>query len=225
MIDQADIRLKAWVEGILTGVTVSMALPPAAQELPAVSLYLLALADPPAPLTNNQSALQLTLCYLVTTWSSDLLAAHHMLGNLVFAAMQAPEFRVDLQPLPAETWAALGTPPRPSFILRLPLKLDLPKTPPQLVRQPLVIDLESLVDIQGIVLGPGDIPLADALVEIPDSPVSTRTGADGRFKIKLVLGKTQPGRLHVVARGHEMLQPIEAAQVNEPLVIRFQSFD
>ena len=130
MIELVDQRLEVWVKNILAGVTVSMALPPAAQELPAVSLYLLALADPPAPLTNNQSALQLSLCYLVTTWSGDLLAAHQMLGNLVFAAMQVPDFRVDLHALPAETWAALGAPPRPSFTLCVALKQDRPKTPP-----------------------------------------------------------------------------------------------
>ncbi|HZH77837.1 MAG TPA: hypothetical protein VEY88_17555, partial [Archangium sp.] len=41
--------------------------------------------------------------------------AHHVLGQLVFAAMEEPEFEVDLAPLPVALWSALGVPPRPAL--------------------------------------------------------------------------------------------------------------
>src|SRR5208283_5349055 len=112
--------------------------------------------------------------------------AHRLLGEIVFAAMDDPEFEVDLSPLPVNVWRAFGVPPQPSFILKVPVGKEKPKPKVGIVRQPLVVKWASLTSLHGIVLGPGDVALSGARVEFPGLDLVTHTDSNGRFRFSTV---------------------------------------
>src|SRR5436190_19967220 len=115
MIEKVDTQLTDWVKTLLKGVDVSLAAPKPGETSRGVGLYLLELRDKPVPRGNTRPPIQIELHYLVTARASDPADSHALLSQLIFAAMANPDFEVDLEPLPATTWAAFGVPPQPSF--------------------------------------------------------------------------------------------------------------
>ena len=227
MIDQVDRRLKDWIGGVLDPVEVHLEAPKVTGQCRGVSLYLFQLGPMPAPSTSKLPPLQLALRYLVTAWSDDLEEAHRMLGELVFAAMGTPEFQVDLGALPAETWRALGVPPRPSFVLCLPLRRARTEAPAKLVRSAPVVQTAAMVGLHGVVLGPNDVALAGAEVQIEALRLARRTGHYGRFYFTAVPGEGQRKTLRVKFKSLEQSVTTEEdfLDPNKPLVIRFGNLE
>ena len=124
MIDEIDQRLRAWVGEVSGEVPVSFAVP--GRNLPkrGVSLYLLELNAAPPARSVRRVPLQFSVCYLITVTAETPERAHQLLGELVFAALETPEFDVDLGAIPGELWTALGVPPQPAFRLRLPVRRE-----------------------------------------------------------------------------------------------------
>jgi hypothetical protein len=175
MIDEVDRRLKAWAGTVLGEVAVCFDAPgkPVAER--SVGLYLLELAPLSPPRGAKAAPLQFGLRYLVTTACKDSAGAHRDLGELAFAALANPEFEVDFEPLPAAAWAAFGVAPRPAFSIRVPVRKARAEHAVQLVRQPLVLAQSPIVGVRGAVLGPGDVPLSGARVELAALGQSTHT--------------------------------------------------
>ena len=124
LIDQADDQLAHWVERTLGAITISLLPPDKAPEGEGISLYLLSLAENPPLQGNQRSPLQFWLRYLVTTWADDPSQAHALLGELLLAAMDTPAYEVELDNIPPTIWAGFGIPPRPAFILRVPVRKE-----------------------------------------------------------------------------------------------------
>ena len=226
MIDEIDQRLKEWMESVTDGITVSLAPRANAQSGSGVSVYLLQLAEKPPARTVDRAPLQLALHYLVTTWADEPEEAHRLLGELVFAAMETPEFEVDLETLSPETWIALNVEPRPSFVLRVPLRKERPQPSAKRVRTPLVVQVEPVASLHGRVLGPDDTPVMGASVEIPALQVATRTDVQGRFSFRSVPGGQGGSTLRVRAKGQERRVTVEEPTSEaSPVVIRFDAFD
>lgn len=227
MIEQADRRTREWVESVLPSTTVSFAAPGHVPDGRGVSLYLMRLADAPAlHNVNHRTVLQISLGYLVTAWSDEQEEAHRLLGELVFAALENPQYQVDLKPLPNETWAAFGIAPQPCFVLCVPLRLERPEPAVKYVRQPLIVQAAPVSTLSGLVLGPGDIPIAGARVELPSLQIHERTDAKGRFHLSMVPGGESATMLHIQAKGREMQVLIKGATgQHEPLVIHFDPLD
>lgn len=227
MIDRVDDRLLAWVERVVAAAGVepamfSLAPPNGAASGRGVSLYLLELADAPPLRGVKRAPVQLSLHYLVTTWADDPKEAHRLLGELVFAALEDPELEVRFDPVPGATWAALGALPRPAFVLRVPLRKERPEPEVERVRRPLQVEVKPLVNVQGIVLGPEDVPLGDAQVGLPSVELFARTDVNGRFRFTTVLKEPGPQVLSVRAKGWELDVPVTLPlNEDEPLVIRF----
>jgi hypothetical protein len=221
VIDAIDQRLSTWIKETVGVDAVSLA-PPGAQEGDSsVSLYLLELADAPPPRSTGLSPLQLSLRYLVTTWAKEVTEAHRILGELALAAMEQTDFELELEPLPAETWTALGLVPQPAFILRVPLRRERPERPAPYVRERLVVRAGPSRSFTGRVLGPEEIPIADATVEVPSLGTRTRTDGQGRFVFANV--PVDPPIRHLLVRAKGRLLNVtlgtEIAE-GEPLVIR-----
>jgi hypothetical protein len=125
MIDEVDQRLKAWVSEVAGDLPVSFAAPDRSQPKPGINLYLLDLGAAPPARSVRRVPLQFTVCYLITVTADTPERAHHALGELVFSALETPEFEVDLGAIPVELWMALGLPPQPAFRLRLPVRREL----------------------------------------------------------------------------------------------------
>jgi hypothetical protein len=163
---------------------------------------------------------QIILRYLVTTWAEQLEEANQMLCELMFSALEKSEFEVESEPLPIAVWTAFGVPPRPSFVLRVPLRRERPERIAPLVRQSLVINATTLHSLHGLVLGPEDTPLMNARVELPSLQLATDTDAKGRFYFASVPSEPRAKHLRVRARGCELsITTEEAGQHDQPLVI------
>jgi hypothetical protein len=226
MIDQVDQRLKDWVSGVLGATEVSLAAPSQAESGQGVGLYLMELVQTPAPRSVRRPPLQISLRYLVTAWAEEYEKAHRMLGVLMFAAMENSEFEVEQDPVPVSLWVALSVRPRPSFVLRLPLRRERPEPHVPLVRLPLVIKGSPMAGLHGLVLGPGDMPVMGARVEVPALQLSTHTDPDGRFHFSAVPTDPPVKLLMVRAKGQELSIKIdEAVGFDEPLLIRLQGLE
>ncbi len=222
MIDQVDQALASWVQKTLKDLDVSIAPPQAAEKGEGVGLFLLETIPTPPARVGRRPPLQITIRYLVTTWAESPYEAHRMLGELLFAALSNENYEVESESPPINLWTALGVPPRPSFLLRVPLRRVRPEPTVPLVRSPLVIKAAPLQRLTGIVLGPEDTPIMNARVELPALHLYTETDADGRFQFAAVPPRTRPSALRVRAKGKEFSLSTESAADNAPLVIRLQ---
>lgn len=223
MIDQADERMKDWIRSVVTGADVSLSMPDATKPWRGVSLYLLELSQRAPPRTVKRPPLQLWLRYLVTTWSEQPEDAHRMLSDLVFAAMDHPDFEVETGPVALETWEALGLPPRPSFTIGFPLRKERTEPRAPLVRQPLIVTPSALEPFHGVVLGPNDVALVEARVRIPNLGLEARTDSRGRFEFPGVPAEARPRLLVVRAKGREISVSTSERhpESNRPFIIRF----
>jgi hypothetical protein len=223
MIDEIDSKLAAWVGKITEHVAVSMASPGAAESGPEVRLYLMELLHSPTPRGTRRPTLLMTLRYLVTTHAPEPQAAHKLLGALVVAALQNTEFEVEQEPLPSSLWTALNIAPRPAFVLRVPFRHELPEHIAPPVRLPLVVKQLPLRSFEGRVVGPENIPIMNARVELPALDLFTNTDSKGRFHFSSVPAAPGARLLRVRAKGQEFsINTEQAATDKEPLVIQLQ---
>ena len=167
MIEQADDALAAWAGEVLPGATVSLEHGADAD----VVLDLVELRE--RDRRNGQVAAR----YRVTAGGDDVRTRHERLGALLFAALEQPGYDVDLTPDPAT--------PGPSFAISVPVARPAPEPAPP-VRSPLVLQDAGVRRLAGTVLGPGDVPISGAFVEMPLLGLSTRSDHRGRFTFAAV---------------------------------------
>jgi hypothetical protein len=222
VIEQADVRLTDWVSTV-AGPDVQVVLTAPANGLggSGVSLFLMDLAALPPMRGQRRTPLQLGLRYLVTAWAPDPLAEHRLLGTLVAAAMQEEGWEVQLAPLPPATWTALGAAPRPSFVLQVPARQARPEPVRPRVRGPLAVRGVALVPMAGVVLGPGDVPVANARVEIPSAGAVAETDPLGRFRFPALPAEPTQRLVRVRARGKQIDVEIAQPEASSAVVIRF----
>jgi len=221
VLDEADLKLKDWAATVLEKTPVSFDAPTTPREGEGVGMYLLEIADAFLPRSQRRAPLQVKLRYLVTTWASDAARAHHLLGQLLFAALEHEEYGVALAPPPASLWTAFGLSPRPSFILELPFRRERPEPKAPRVREVLTQSVLA-VPFVGRVLGPGDIPIPGAVVELPKTELFAETDADGWFRFPRVPSEPRARLLRVRAKGEVRAYTVENALAEgEPVTIRF----
>lgn len=225
MIDQVDRSLCAWIKSILPEADIVLAPPHQFADTSGVSIYLLSLVKPPAVWMNRQPASPVALRYLVTTWATDDMEAHRLLGTLVFAALDKREYELDLEELPATLWTALNIAPRPSCVLTVPLTVERIASLPPLVQKPLVVHSVAVMSMKGVVLGPGDRPIADARVELPSLGLSSHTDAQGRFFFSTIPAERR--KLQMLVRARKQTQSVLIDQLTADkgeLIVCFDSF-
>lgn len=202
MIDELDQQLTGWVGEILPGTTVTLDGPAVASSAD-VRLHLFELTDLPAARGGQRPPLQVELGYLVTTGGADVGSAHDRLGALLFAALQHPDYDVRFPGDMAAYWAAAGVPPQPSFVLAVPLRqeVSVPAAPP--VTSALRVQSVGSQSLVGVVVGPGDVSIADAMVEVPSLALATRTDPRGRFRFSAVPAGATALQVRVRAKSQE----------------------
>lgn len=223
MIKQVDQQLIEWVQKELN-VTPTLEPPRAAEGELLVHLYLLELVNDPLRSHTARPRHQPALRYLVTTHADDPQEAHGLLSELLFKALAHPEYEVDLEPLPSTTWSAFEVAPRPSFILRVPLPHEREPEPAEPVRE-VALESRPVAVFYGLLLGPGDVPLAGARVELPNLNRSANTDSKGRFQLNGVPAGRKKTLL-IQARGRELSRSFEeTGSPDEPVIIRFDLFE
>jgi len=223
VLDETDKQLVDWVKSIAgREVGVTLDFPTAAPAKTTVSVYLMEVLTAPAlRQVRDPEPLKLTLRYLVTTWASSPEEGHRVLGQLILAAMTAPQKEVEADAAPHSVWQSLGQPVRPSFFLRVPVLQARFAKPVPKVRQPIVLRHSPMRPFAGQVLGPGEIGIMNALIEVPSLHLTTRTDSHGRFQFAAV--PTDPPiqlvRVHAKGRGIDVSLENQPASA-QPLVIQ-----
>jgi hypothetical protein len=221
--DQPDDSLRKWVIETVGDIAVSWEPPGAVSSGRGVSLYLLELDDKPPARGTRPPPLQFWLRYLVTTWDESAQDAHELLFSLAFAALDHPEFEVDLSQRPPALWSAIGVVPMPAFTIQLPHLRHRAEQPIHFVRQPLQIQSSEVVTLEGTVLS-GRTPVPEADVDLPALGAATRTDRRGRFRFRSVPAAPTITLVRVRARGFEQTTTT-AARANRPILIKFTAWE
>ena len=226
LIDKVDQRLKDWVGSVIEGQPVNFRAPGDKQAEFGICLYLMAIREKKAPAGAGPAPLQVSLQYLVTTRAAEPEQAHNVLGRMLFAAMENSEFEVELEPVTAEVWSAFGVPPQPAFLLQVPLRKERAAPVAGRVRQPPIVKTAPLAAFRGVVVGPGNIPLPGARVEIPLMRLSTTTDHKGAFQFT-ALPSGLAIQLHVQAKGKalSLTAAEDRADAESPFVIQFPALE
>lgn len=221
MIERVDEKLVEWVGGLLGEIEIWLGAPEERQT-DGVGVYLMdLLPSSPAHLT-RRAPLQVTLRYLFTTWAGKPLDAHRMLSTLLFAALANPEFEVELEEVPPPVWQAFGVRPRPSFRIRLPLRVEREDLTARRVGGPVELRRAPLYPLRGVVTGPAGVPVANARVELPSCSLSAMTDPRGRFAFDAVPALSSAMQVRVIARGREMVRGLDPKEIHEgELIIHF----
>jgi hypothetical protein len=223
MIEEIDQRLSEWITGVLSEDIEVTLLPPGDMgDKKTVGLYLKDILPSTPNRGPRRPPLQVLLRYLIFSWAKSPRDAHQMLGKLLFAAMESPGYEVDLEPIPAEFWNAFGTIPMPAFMLRLPLTVERPEQRVHLIKSPIEVTKSNLASMGGIVLGPNEIPLTNARVELSTHNLVARTDIKGRFLFSSVPTQPAKKKVCVIARGRKLFQEFDFTKIKQkPWIIHF----
>lgn len=215
---QADEHVLSWARQTLATENVSLMVPKRRTSENAVSLYLLELTDAPPLRGPGRAPLQVQARYLVTVHNDTPAAAHSQLNALLFAAMSHPLFETDFSISPT-LWSALNLVPQPAFLLCVPVIVEQPLPATPVVREPPTIDGAPMMTLQGILLGPGDIPLANARVEYPSLQRVTTTNAQGEFHLRGLPVEPRTKQIQVHTKGKRFALTVEASQIASDTVV------
>lgn len=203
LIQEADNRIREWAGSVVGEPIVTLGPPPKEPSGRGVYLYLSEIKVEPTQRGPRQSRLQVRLRYLITAWDEKPEEAHRLLGTLLEAAIDHPDFLLDWDTPAPEFWYALGVPPQPCLCLGYRAMKEVPRQPVKFVRK-VVIETAPAGSLQGVILGPEDIPLSEALVEIPSLNLSSKTDHRGRFGFHAVPAGTLPGTMRIRTKGREV---------------------
>jgi hypothetical protein len=221
LIQETDRALCDWVGSVLPKSKGKVLLEPSTDGQPAdVLLRLIELADMPPARGTRRPPLQVLLRYLVTVGGADASEMHGRLGDLLFAAMEHPDYEVELGSVAPSAWAALGTAMQPSFVLAVPVRKPVPEAPAKLVKGPLDVRGSIVSHLDGVVLGPGDVPVPDAFIEFPALGLAERSDTRGRFRFAAVPSGPGPYQLRVRAKAGEFPFSVDNADRDEPVELR-----
>lgn len=168
-----------------------------------VDIRLVAVSPRQTPRTANPPV-TIDLDYLVTVQMKDAFAEQNALGELLFATAERSDFEVLTARPAAAICADLGIPVAAGFVIRVALIRERERKKVPLVREPMRVNTSPIGTIAGQVLGPGDIPIANAIVSLPGIGHEARTDAKGQFAITGAPQDAGGVALTVRARGVEM---------------------
>jgi hypothetical protein len=218
-IESVDQRLQEWIGEFTGSAKVFLDSPAEMRDKQGVSFYLMEVVSDPPPRGVRPSPLRMLLRYLVTVWQEDPAKAHGLLGDLMFAAMENKDCEVEAGALPLAAWQTLGVAPRPSFLLKVPLRKARPETTGPRVNGKLAVQFGISRRLEGQVCGPNRLPIMGATVMLPSLQLRVRTDQNGRFRFASVPSEPPITHLQVNARGREVSCPVSTEAAIKPLLI------
>ena len=146
--------------------------------------------------------LQVRLRYLISATAEKTEQAHKLLGKLLFSAMENPEYEVGLEAVDMEVWLAFGVSPRPAFYLSLPMRMERTDRA-KLIRMPPELLYQNMRDLDGVLLGPGEIPLPNGRIELADIKLGVNSDSQGHFHFSAIPEKPAKRQFFVNTKGRE----------------------
>jgi hypothetical protein len=216
-LEETTRELIGWAQEILPGrAVVARAL--GDRESPdGVDIRLVALAPRAAPRAASPAPpLTLAADYLLTVRAADAIAEQTGILALMLAAMDYEHAEVATDRDVPRLCIDLGLPPALGLVLRATVSHRRPVERAPLVRFPLKIAAGELGLLQGSVLGPGDTPVAGAVVRAQGVDRTAQTDAFGRFRLYGPVGDAVV-RLNVRARGVEIDDEVDPGH---PVILR-----
>jgi hypothetical protein len=236
VIHQVDAALRKWCDAALKRLkpsadfAVFVGPPNRAPDGPHVGLHLLDVRPGSPRLNTRQPIVEIVTRYAVTAYNADdATESHRILGELLLSILETPalpdggspdallKIEADLVSLQPADWLAFGVPPRPAFLIRVPIHRAraLPDAPT--VTEGIDVDWRSLRRLSGTVLGPNDVPLPGAEVRLNALGLTAYTDPAGRFQIASVPASEEDIQLDVRFNGRERQV---SAKPGRPIVIR-----
>jgi hypothetical protein len=216
-LEETTRELIGWAQDVLPDRTVVARSLGDRETQEGVDIRLVGLAPRPAPRAASPSPpLMLTADYLLTVRAADAFAEQVGIMELMLAAMEYEHAEVANDRDVPGLCIDLGLPPALGLMLRATVLRRRPATRAPLVRFPLKIDAGELGVLQGSVLGPGDTPVAGAVVRAEGVDRTAQTDAFGRFRLYGPVGGAAT-RLSVRARGVEIDGEVQAGR---PVILR-----
>ena len=187
-----------------------------------VTLTLIDIAAAPPPRgAAGLPPLQLRARYLVTIAAADAVAERQALAELGFSAGPVTDVELEPKALSLELWRSLGVSIRPALLVSVLLQRERQGRPVRRVRQPLITKWTASRPVSGVVVGPGDVPIAGALVEVDGLPQTVYSNHRGEFAFRSVPGADPPPTLVVSAKGATVRVRVDGdASASAPLLIR-----
>jgi hypothetical protein len=95
-----------------------------------------------------------------------------------------------------------------------------------LIKSAIELNAYPMASMTGLLLGPVDIPIANARVSLPGLRLRAHTDARGCFRFAAIPSTTAVQRFHIQARGREfMIEAHYRAGDLEPLIIHIDPED
>lgn len=142
----------------------------------------------PEPRARDRVNLTVSLDYLITLKSPEPLVEHRLLVELAMAAMESADFQIIDQAMALELCRSMGLPSCACLLVRAELRRSRALEQAPLVRSPAVTRLMDLNSVEGTVVGPGDVPVAGAVVSLNLSDRRVVTGPTGKFRFPIPSG-------------------------------------
>ncbi len=167
----------------------------------------------PARASHRPTPLLLQARCLVTASGAD---ADQWIVALAFHALEAGQPELERDGLAPALWAALGAKARPALVARALLEQSREVPPVPLVRQ-VVTEWSRRRQLDGRIVGPGDVPIAGARVEVERLGLTTVSDHRGEFHLTVPAGSSAP-TVSVTAKGARLAVRADPPP-GEPLVI------
>lgn len=214
-LQETTHELVDWARHVLPGRTVSARSLGDRESPEGVDIRLVGLVPRPTPRAASPPLI-LAADYLLTVRAADAIAEQTGIMDLMLAAMDYEHAEVATDRDVPKLCIELGLPPALGLVLRATVSRRRPATRAPLVRFPLKVAAGELGVLQGSVLGPGDTPVAGAIVRAAGVDRAAQTDAFGRFRLYGPVGDAVV-RLNVRARGVEIDDEVEPGH---PVILR-----
>ncbi len=213
--DQVTRELVEWVHSRLPKVRVAaIAIGQGAAE-DGIDIRLIGVAPRFEPRSRDRLNRTMALDYLLTVRFADPLAEHRNLAELAFAVMDVPGYELVCDRDVAQACLSIGLRASAGLILRTEARRTQELVQAPLVREPAITRFAPLGWVEGLVVGPGDVPIANAVVTLDGTDRCAITGSDGRFRF----ASPADAPSHATARAKSKEATI-AATAGKPAVIK-----
>jgi hypothetical protein len=219
MIESASIALRDWISSATNGAKTVIASPPAATDSPEVSVHFTDLLRPESEPTHTHRHLRLVGRYLISAQAKDPLEAQRLLGDILLAAADVPEYEAELKEIDPALWLSLGVPARPSFFLNIPITAEKPIARQTRVTQYPEAVVVAMTTLRGQIIGPDGIGISRAKLSIEKLQRSTYADHKGGFQLDGIAAGGRSHRLDISARGQNFSKDITVS--NSPITIEF----
>ena len=220
-VAQAHDAIAAWIHSIAPELPVYFDSAPADRAVIAVHLALTEMIPVRAPHgPRSRGPLKIELSYLLSVAGADSVKATQLTSDLLFDAMDGDRF-INIRSCAtiAQDSAARVASAGPGFAFTLVLQRAPVRANVAAPVSTLKVEAAPSRLLHGILRGPNQIPLPDAIIEVPSLNVYSRTDHKGRFNLGAISSGRAPLSVRITARGQQHELSAQIPPPHSPLLL------